>query len=107
VLALLRERLTDTFDAEWNAARSVPFAECIAHVTRMRGQRKRPSFGWDSLTPTELRVAALVAEGLNNPQVGERMFIARGTVKIHLAHIFAKLNISSRSQLAVIVTQRH
>ncbi len=107
VLALLRERLTDTFDAEWNAARSVPFAECVAHVTRMRGQRKRPSFGWDSLTPTELRVAALVAEGLNNPQVGERMFIARGTVKIHLAHIFAKLNISSRSQLAVMVTQRH
>jgi DNA-binding NarL/FixJ family response regulator len=38
----------------------------------------------------------LVAEGLTNPQIGERMFISRGTVKAHLSHIFAKLNTGTR-----------
>ena len=53
-----------------------------------------------SLTPTEQRVVALVAEGLSNPQIGERLFVSRRTVQTHLAHVFAKLGISSRTQLA-------
>ena len=43
---------------------------------RERGERKRPSAGWASLTPTEVRVVALVAAGLTNPQIAERMSIA-------------------------------
>ena len=66
----------------------------------IRGARKRPEFGWDSLTPTELTVAGRVADGLSNPQIGERLFISRRTVQTHLAHVFAKLGISSRTQLA-------
>ena len=69
-------------------------------VRHARGERKRPSRREESLTPTELRVVHLVAEGLTNPQIGERMFISRGTVKVHLSHIFAKLNITSRAELA-------
>lgn len=99
----LRARLSEVvFDAEWSEARNISLGDVVEYVSRMRGQRKRPSIGWDSLTPTELRVAALVAQGLTNPQIGERMFIARGTVKIHVAHIFTKLGIASRSQLAVM-----
>jgi len=45
-------------------------------------------------------VAALVADGLSNPQIGERLFISRRTVQTHLVHVFAKLDISSRAQLA-------
>jgi DNA-binding NarL/FixJ family response regulator len=45
-------------------------------------------------------VTDLVAEGLSNPQIGERMYISRRTVQTRLAHIFAKLDISSRAQLA-------
>jgi DNA-binding CsgD family transcriptional regulator len=71
-----------------------------------RGARNRPEFGWQSLTPTELTVADLVADGLSNPQIGERLFISRRTVQAHLAHVFAKLGISSRVQLAAEVTRR-
>jgi DNA-binding NarL/FixJ family response regulator len=48
----------------------------------------------------------LVAEGLTNPQIGERMFISRGTVKVHLSHIFAKLGTSTRAELAAEATRR-
>ena len=75
-------------------------AEAVTWVRHARGERKRPSRGWESLTPTELRVVDLVSEGLTNPQIGERMFISRGTVKVHLSHIFAKLNMASRAELA-------
>lgn len=52
------------------------------------------------LTETELTVAGLVAEGLSNPHIGERLYVSRRTVQTHLARIFAKLDISSRAQLA-------
>jgi DNA-binding CsgD family transcriptional regulator len=75
-------------------------------VSRARGERKRPSAGWASLTPTERRVVELVAEGLTNPQIAEQMFIARGTVKVHVSHIFAKLGLSNRAELAALATRR-
>jgi DNA-binding NarL/FixJ family response regulator len=48
----------------------------------------------------------LVATGLTNPQIAERMFIARGTVKVHLSHVFAKLGVSTRAELAGQATKR-
>ena len=71
-----------------------------------RGVRQRPKLGWDSLTPTERTVVELVAEGLSNPQIGERLYVSRRTVQTHLAHVFAKLQVSSRTQLAAEVTRR-
>jgi len=71
-----------------------------------RGSRGRPRSGWDSLTPTEHSIAGLVAEGLSNPQIGERLFISSRTVQTHLAHVFAKLDMSARAQLAAEVTRR-
>jgi DNA-binding CsgD family transcriptional regulator len=71
-----------------------------------RGPRRRPRLGWESLTGTERRVVDLVAEGLTNPQIGERLFVSRRTVQTHLAHVFAKLDISSRAQLAAEVARR-
>ena len=73
---------------------------------RARGERKRPSAGWESLTPTELRVVGLTAAGLTNPQIAERMFIARGTVKVHLSHVFAKVGVATRAELAAQATKR-
>jgi DNA-binding CsgD family transcriptional regulator/tetratricopeptide (TPR) repeat protein len=73
---------------------------------RRRATRDRPRFGWASMTPTEHAVARLVAEGLSNPQIGARMYISSRTVQTHLAHIFARLDISSRVQLAAEVTRR-
>jgi DNA-binding CsgD family transcriptional regulator len=74
-----------------------------------RGSRKprgRPQFGWESLTPAEETVARLAAEGLTNPQIGERLFVSRRTVQTHVAHVFAKLGISSRTLLAAEVARR-
>ena len=69
---------------------------------RSRGRRLRPGTGWPSLSPTELEVVACVAEGLTNPQIAERLIMSRSTVKTHLGHVYAKLGISSRAELAVI-----
>jgi DNA-binding CsgD family transcriptional regulator len=57
----------------------------------------RPAFGWDSLTDTERRVTDLVAQGLSNRQVANRVFLSTHTVAFHLRHIFWKLGITSRS----------
>ncbi len=80
--------------------------QAIDWLRRARGSRKRPAGGWESLTPTELQVVRLAAEGLTNPEIGERMFISRGTVKVHLSHIYAKLDVRNRSELASLVTRR-
>ena len=72
----------------------------VAYARRARGERRRPSFGWDSLTPTELEVVRLAAAGLTNPAICERLFISRGTVKTHLLHVFAKLGVHTRAELA-------
>jgi DNA-binding CsgD family transcriptional regulator len=74
--------------------------DAVAYVRRTRGARGRPSSGWASLTPTEAQVVALAVEGLSNPEIGERLFISRGTVKTHLAHVYAKLGVSNRTELA-------
>jgi DNA-binding CsgD family transcriptional regulator len=78
----------------------------IGIARRPRGERRRPSFGWDSLTPTELEVVRLAAAGLTNPAIGEQLFISRGTVKTHLLHVFAKLGVHTRAELAVAATRR-
>jgi DNA-binding CsgD family transcriptional regulator len=75
--------------------------------TRLRHwtQADRPAFGWDSLTDTERRIADLVAEGLSNRQVANRVFLSTHTVAFHLRHIFWKLGISSRVHLARLAAE--
>jgi DNA-binding CsgD family transcriptional regulator len=73
---------------------------------KRRGARKRPLSGWDSLTPSELDVVRLAAEGLTNPDIGQRLFISRRTVQTHLAHAFRKLDLSSRVELAAEAARR-
>jgi len=91
------------------AARDLARAEATlreAGIRRgRRGTRGRPQIGWASLTPAEHAVAGLVAEGLSNPQIGERLYISSRTVQTHLAHMFAKLDIATRAQLAADVTR--
>jgi ATP/maltotriose-dependent transcriptional regulator MalT len=66
-----------------------------------RGSRGRPRVGWESLTSTELRVVALVARGLTNADVARRLYVSRHTVESHLSHVFSKLGLASRVELAV------
>jgi DNA-binding CsgD family transcriptional regulator len=74
--------------------------EAVAYAARGRGERKRPTTGWDSLTPAEQNVAHLVGEGLDNDAIADRLFISGRTVQSHLTRIYAKLGITSRVRLA-------
>ena len=80
--------------------------EAAAYTARARGRRQRPRHGWESLTPTELQVAELVAEGQTNPQIAQHLLMGRATVKTHLEHVFTKLGVKSRAELAARVVSR-
>ena len=84
--------------------RALSLEEATAYARRSRGERTRPVSGWAALTPTEAEVARAVADGLTNKQAAEQLFISVPTVKTHLRHIFAKLGIDNRSQLAAEVS---
>ena len=107
-IPLLRQALDlqEQLQAARNAARVEAQLRFLGVRRGRRGARRRPPIGWESLTPTERTVANLVAEGLSNPQIGGRLHISRRTVQTHLAHVFAKLGISSRVQLAAEATRR-
>lgn len=72
---------------------------------RQLGVRRRPSrdsdtsSGWSTLTESELRVARLVAEGMTNRAVAERLFLSPHTIDSHIRHSFTKLGVSSRVEL--------
>jgi DNA-binding CsgD family transcriptional regulator len=90
----------ERLDAAREAARAEATLRELGIRRGRRGARRRPQLGWESLTPTEHRVVDLVVEGLSNPQIGERLFVSRRTVQTHLAHVFTKLGIAARAQLA-------
>ncbi len=106
-LSALRDALgQEAFAAAWSAGAALAVDDAVAYAERGRGERRRPSRGWDSLSPAEVRVVQLVAEGLTNPQIGERLFISRRTVQAHLSHVFAKLGVASRAELAAQAARR-
>jgi predicted ATPase/class 3 adenylate cyclase/DNA-binding CsgD family transcriptional regulator len=106
-VAVVREALvSEDFDQAWSEGGKLSLDEAVVYAQRGRGRRKRPTHGWDSLTPTEVQVVELVAQGLTNPQIGERLFISRRTVQTHLAHAFAKLGVSTRAEVAVVAAER-
>jgi DNA-binding CsgD family transcriptional regulator len=61
--------------------------------------RGRPASGWEALTPTEVKVAYLVADGRSNPDVAQALFLSRNTVQTHVSHILAKLGARSRAEI--------
>ena len=96
----------EAFEAAWAEGEALTIEAAVAYASRARGERCRPSSGWASLTPTELDVARLAAEGLSNAEIGTKLFISAGTAKVHLHHIYAKLNLANRAQLTAEVTRR-
>jgi DNA-binding CsgD family transcriptional regulator len=90
-------KLAATWDITRAEARMRPFG-----ISRgQRGPRGRPAYGWDSLTPTELRVAFLVADGLSNPDIATELFLSPRTVQTHVSHILTKMDARSRAEIAV------
>jgi DNA-binding CsgD family transcriptional regulator len=85
---------------------AMPLDEALELARRSIGGRKRPGAGWTSLTPTEEQVVRLVAEGLRNEAIAQRLHLAPGTVKNHLSHVFSKVGVASRAELAVEALRR-
>jgi DNA-binding CsgD family transcriptional regulator len=97
--------LTDA-TACWDAGGELSLAEAVAYARRGRGERQRPQIGWASLTPAEHDVVRLVAQGHTNAGIGERLFISVNTVKKHLTHVYAKVDVDGRAGLAAEVARR-
>jgi DNA-binding NarL/FixJ family response regulator len=71
--------------------------EVGAELARVGARRPQPS---GELTPAERRVAELAADGLANKEIGQALFVSVKTVEGHLSHVYAKLGVRSRAQLA-------
>lgn len=85
---------------------NLSLADAVGYAQRGRGERGRPSHGWGSLTPSERRVVALVAAGLPNREIAAKLFVSLATVKTHLVHVYAKLDLRTRTELAAAATRR-
>ena len=83
---------------------AIPWSERTRQELRASGEsaRKRDPSTLRDLTPQELQVARLVAEGLTTKDVAARLFLSPRTIEFHLHNVFAKLQISSRTELAHI-----
>jgi DNA-binding NarL/FixJ family response regulator len=73
-------------------------AELIKEFNRPRGPRIKKE---NELTQREYEVIALIADGLNNKDIAERLYISEKTVKNHVSNIFRKINVSDRTQAAI------
>jgi DNA-binding CsgD family transcriptional regulator len=63
-------------------------------------KHRRARSGWDSLTATEIKIAAFVQEGLSNPEIAAKLLLSRRTVATHVSHILKKLDVHSRTDIA-------
>lgn len=101
LITSLREALGDQeFEDFWAQGAALSTEEAIAYAHRGHGTRKRPSHGWASVTPTERDVVRLVCAGLADKDVAAKLFISPRTVQTHLTHVYRKLGVHSRVQLA-------
>jgi len=99
-----RTMLRDARDAA-DALGLSPWAEKARAELEATGEqsRARQPASWESLSPQELQVARLAATGMSNQEIGQRLFLSHRTVGSHLYHLFPKLGVSNRAQLAAAV----
>ena len=85
------------------------FAERARRELRASGERarRRVPEAWAELSPQELQIAQLAAEGLSNREIGERLYLSHRTVSTHLYRLFPKLGITSRAQLRDALEPSH
>ena len=87
----------ETFDA----LGLVPWSERARQQLRATGETSRPRtpHARDQLTPQELQIVQLAAEGMSNREIGQRLYLSHRTVSSHLYRVFPKLGITSRAEL--------
>jgi DNA-binding CsgD family transcriptional regulator/tetratricopeptide (TPR) repeat protein len=90
--------------AAWDASRVRQHLRTLG-IRRRLTKSTRPTTGWPSLTDAETAVAELVAQGLTNRVVAQRLYLSPHTVSMHLRHIFTKLDINTRVELTRLAFQ--
>jgi len=68
-------------------------------IRRGRPPRQTAATGWQALTPAEVTIASLVAQGWSNPDIATELFLSRNTVQTHVSHILNKLSARSRAEI--------
>jgi predicted ATPase/DNA-binding CsgD family transcriptional regulator len=101
-----REHLGEQAQAAWERGAGLSIEEAASMARRGRGPRRRPAFGWPSLTPAERNVADLVARGLTNPEIAARLGVSAGTIKDHVSSALRKLGVRTRAELAAAVSSQ-
>jgi DNA-binding CsgD family transcriptional regulator len=86
--------------AAWDILRGTSRMRRFGIRLGQRGPRRRPKSGWDALTPSESKVAQLVAHGQSNPDIAAELQLSRRTVQTRVSHILGKLGVSSRVEIA-------
>lgn len=81
--------------------------EAVSYAVKGRGSKDRPAIGWDSLTRAERDIANLVAEGLSNHEIGDRLLISARTVETHLSHVYRKVPVANRRELGRSIRERN
>jgi DNA-binding CsgD family transcriptional regulator len=92
-------RLYLDLGAEWDLRRADARLRPYGISRRKSRRPRRPVAGWDALTPTEVKIAHLVAAGRSNPDIAAELFLSRNTVQTHVSHILAKLGVRSRADI--------
>ncbi len=89
----------------FDALGAVRWAERARRELRASGEasQDRESDVWATLSPQELQIAQLAAQGLSNREIGQRLFLSHRTIGSHLYRIFPKLGIASRSHLRLLI----
>lgn len=89
----------------FDALGASPWSDRAREELRASGEssRQRTERIWETLTPQELHIAQLAAEGLSNKEIGTRLYLSHRTVGYHLHRIFSKAGITSRSMLGAML----
>ncbi|HEY6275681.1 MAG TPA: LuxR family transcriptional regulator [Streptosporangiaceae bacterium] len=87
----------ETFDA----LGVIPWSERARQQLRATGETSRPRIpeARDQLTPQELQIAQMAADGLTNREIGQKLYLSHRTISSHLYRVFPKLGITSRAEL--------
>jgi DNA-binding CsgD family transcriptional regulator len=93
-------RLYEGMNARWDIRRADSRLRPYGIRRGARGPRgPRGTSGWGALTPTEVKIAALVARGDSTSEIARGMFLSRRTVQTYISHILAKLGAKSRVEI--------